>query len=248
MFTVSILSADHMIALLPEEWRPGENLLGCPWQAVIATALVGVATVTVFIWNTVLAVKKREYLVTEKGLKDHITSLKQGKEDGILKVSELKKLIQQLVTANEKLQLGWKKSKQAFEQKCVEKDYAALKEQNNTLKATMKAWEDKHEDLSKRIKLYQKSQKELEDLVTLKDNNVQTTLFVVEEERNGLIAKFLQEEKTRKVLEEKHQELEHTIATIKSEKSLVENQFKILEQKNEILTEMYQQKQNALQQ
>ena len=37
----------------------------------------------------------------------------------------------------------------------------------------MKGWEDKHEDLSKRIKLYQKSQKELEDLVTLKDHNVE---------------------------------------------------------------------------
>ena len=47
---------------------------------------------------------------------------------------------------------------------------------------------------------------------------------------------------------EQHQELEHSIATIKSEKSHIENQFKILEQKNEILTEMYQQKQNALQQ
>jgi inorganic pyrophosphatase len=47
---------------------------------------------------------------------------------------------------------------------------------------------------------------------------------------------------------EQHQELEHSIATIKSEKSHIENQYKILEQKNEILTEMYQQKQNALQQ
>lgn len=53
-----------MIALLPEEWRPGENLLGCPWQAVIATALIGVATVTVFIWNTVLAVSVVTTLVS----------------------------------------------------------------------------------------------------------------------------------------------------------------------------------------
>ncbi|CAL8317826.1 unnamed protein product [Merluccius merluccius] len=368
-----------MISLLPEEWQPGETLLGCPWQAVIVTALVGVVTVTVFIWNTILAVKKKEYLVTDKWLKDQITSLKKGKDDAILKVSELQKSIkelhekqkqseetachaqrknkdlerklaksekqtkrfeeeiqshsalleeqkannqrdnakiEQLVKTNEKLQLSRKKSQQALEQatifldeaklhenarsiqqKCLEKDYAALKEQNNGLKANIKGWEDKHEDLSKQIKLYQKSQKELEDLVTLKDHNVevlsnlmgdldafdfqksdtqvqangevqndkktmiknrikqmtdvslvQTTLFVVEEERNGFMAKFIQEEKTRKALEEKHQELEHSIATIKSEKSHIENQFKMLEQKNEILTEMYQQKQNALQQ
>jgi len=54
----------QMITLLPEEWRPGENLLGCPWQAVIATALVGVATVTVFIWSTVLAVSVVTTLVS----------------------------------------------------------------------------------------------------------------------------------------------------------------------------------------
>lgn len=47
---------------------------------------------------------------------------------------------------------------------------------------------------------------------------------------------------------EQHQELEHTIATLKGEKSHVENQLKILQQKNEIMVEMYQQKENALQQ
>lgn len=112
----------------------------------------------------------------------------------------------------------------------------------------------------------------------------QTTLTVVEEERDRFMTKLLNEEKTRKTLEgvlamflfmkkfhlhvvfecdfipalvstrhlyfatEQHQELEHSIATLKSEKSHVENQFKILQQKNEIMVEMYQQKENALQQ
>lgn len=46
----------QMISLLPEEWRPGETLFGCPWQAVVITALVGVVTFTLFFWRTVLAV------------------------------------------------------------------------------------------------------------------------------------------------------------------------------------------------
>uniref|UniRef100_A0A8C6K503 MIA SH3 domain ER export factor 3 n=1 Tax=Nothobranchius furzeri TaxID=105023 RepID=A0A8C6K503_NOTFU len=77
---------------------------------------------------------------------------------------------------------------------------------------------------------------------------IQTTLTVVEEERDRFMAKLLNEEKSRKELEEKHQELEHTIGSLKSEKSQVESQFKILQQKNEIMVEMYQQKENALQQ
>lgn len=111
---------------------------------------------------------------------------------------------------------------------------------------------------------------------------MQTTLTVVEDERDRFMAKLLNEEKARKELEglyfflygnstntnstirhcisntslnkynvsptEQHQELEHAIATLKSEKSHVENQFKLLKQKNEIIVEMYQQKESALQQ
>lgn len=47
---------------------------------------------------------------------------------------------------------------------------------------------------------------------------------------------------------EQHQELEHALATLKSERGHVENQLKVLQQKNEIMVEMYQQKENALQQ
>lgn len=108
-------------------------------------------------------------------------------------------------------------------------------------------------------------------------SQVQTTLAVVEEERDRFMTKLLNEEKSRKALEgtlvsgkkkttfiaqfsvvvlyqipcfatEQHRELEHAIGAMKSEKSHLENQFKVLQQKNEIMIEMYQQKENALQQ
>ncbi|XP_056260559.1 transport and Golgi organization protein 1 homolog isoform X4 [Seriola aureovittata] len=368
-----------MISLLPEEWKPGETLYGCPWEAVAITAFVGVLTFTLFFWKTVLVVKKREYLVDEKRLTEQIEALKKEKNDTLTKMSELQKQteqlkenqkqsketvsctvkriqdlenkvleaqsrneqmveekntyvkllegeransaayetrIEKLEKSNEKLQLSRKKIQEAHskttvlldeakiredarnvQHKCLEKEYTALKEENKTLKANIKGWEDKHKELSEQIKTYQKSQKELEDSVVLKDHNVevlselladldacdlqkgdtkvlangeiapdkktaiknrikqmmdvsrvQTTLTVVEEERDRFMSKLLNEEKTRKTLEEQHQELEHSIATLKSEKSHVENQFKILQQKNEIMVEMYQQKENALQQ
>ncbi|XP_051792699.1 transport and Golgi organization protein 1 homolog isoform X2 [Acanthochromis polyacanthus] len=369
----------HMISLLPEEWKPGETLYGCPWQAVVITALAGVVTFILFFWRTVLAVKKSEYLVDEKGLAEQIHALKKEKNEALAKMSELQKQaeqlkenqkqsketvsctmkrmqeleskvleaetlnehmgeeknkyaklleearanslqnetrIEKLEKSNEKLQLSRKKIQEALtkttvlldeakicetarnvQHKSLEKEFAALKDENKTLKATIKGWEDKHKDLNEKIKVYQKSQKELEDSVVLKDHNVevlselladldacdlqkgdtkvlangevvsdkktaiksrikqmmdvsrvQTTLTVVEDERDRFMAKLLNEEKSRKALEEQHQELEHAIATLKSEKSHVENQFKILQQKNEIMVEMYQQKENALQQ
>ncbi|XP_033931392.1 transport and Golgi organization protein 1 homolog isoform X1 [Pseudochaenichthys georgianus] len=362
--------AIEVISLLPEEWKPGETFFGCPWQAVIITALVGVVTFTLFFWRTVLAVKKREYLVDEKKLTEQMLAFKKEKNEAIAHMADLQKQtehlkesqkqsketvsstmkkmqnlqskvlesetrnelifeekkkyakllenersnslqnstrIEKLEKSNEKIQLSRKKAQEALakttvlldeakiredarnvQRKCLEKDYTALKEENKTLKTTIKSWEEKHKELNEKIKVYQKSQKELEDSVVLKDHNVevlsdlladldacdsqkgsssdkktaitnrikqmmdvsrvQTTLTVVEEERDRFMTKLLTEEKTRKSLEEQHQELEHSIATLKSDKSHVENQFKILQQKNEIMVEMYQQKENALQQ
>ncbi|XP_034556078.1 transport and Golgi organization protein 1 homolog isoform X2 [Notolabrus celidotus] len=368
-----------MISLLPEEWKPGETLYGCPWQAVVITALIGVVTFTLFFWRTVLAVKKRHFLVDEKKLSEQIKALKKEREDALTKMSQLQKQTEQLkenqkqskkevsFTArkmqdleskvleaetrneetaeernkyakllqdervnsqqnetriekleklNEKLQLSRKKIQDALSktsvlldeakiredarnvhQKSQGKDFSALKEENKTLKANIKVWEEKHKELNEQIKVYQKSQKELEDSVVLKDHNVevlsdlladldacdsqkgdtkvlangevapdkktaiknrikqmmdvsrvQTTLTVVEEERDRFMTKLLNEEKSRKSLEDQHRELEHAIAALKSEKSHVENQFTILQQKNEIMVEMYQQKENALQQ
>ncbi|XP_055005304.1 transport and Golgi organization protein 1 homolog isoform X2 [Boleophthalmus pectinirostris] len=370
--------ATVMIALLPDEWRPGETLLGCPWEAVVVTAVVGILTFTMFFWKTVLAVKKREYLVDHKKLEEQMELLKKEKNDALAKITELQKQSEQLkenqkesaesattalkkmralekrVTeaerqneemaqekqtylkqleeertsslknetrlkklekSNEKLQQSRKNTQEALakttvlldeakiredarnaQQKSLEKNYTALKEENKSLKATIKSWEDKHTELSEKIKVYQKSQKELEDSLVLKDHNievlsdllsdldacdiqkgdkvcangelsidkttaiknrikqmmdvsrVQTTLTVVEEERDRFMSKLLTEEKARKSLEEQHRELEYAIATLKSEKSLVENQYKVLQQKNEIIVEMYQQKESALQQ
>ncbi|XP_077443165.1 transport and Golgi organization protein 1 homolog [Stigmatopora argus] len=368
-----------IISQLPEEWKPAETFFGCPWQAVIITVVVGILTFTIFFWKTVLAVKKREYLVDEKQLADQIQALKREKNDALTRMSELQKQtedlketqkesketvsctmkkmkklesqvleagkkyermleekktyqkqldeekgnsvqignrIQKLEKSNEKLELSRKKVQEALakttvlldeakiredahsvQHKCLAKDYAAMKEENKNLKVTLKGFEDKHVTLTEQIKGYQKSQKELEDSVVLKDHNVevlselladldacemqksdgrvlvngevapdkktavknrikqmmdvarvQTTLAVIEEERDRFMSKLLNEEKNRRDLEEKHQEFEHSIATLKSEKSHVENQFNILQQKNEIMVEMYQQKENALQQ
>ncbi|CAG09193.1 unnamed protein product, partial [Tetraodon nigroviridis] len=210
--------------------------------------------------------------------------------------------IEKLEKANEKLQLGRKKIQEALakttvlldeakiredarqvQHKCLEKEQVALKEENRKFKSTIKDWEDKHKELNNQIKVYQKAQKELEDAVVLKDHNVQTTLTVVEEERDRFMTRLLNEEKARKTLEgqrallhstnlplpnlgfwspgfsllqttsthfptEQHQELEHELATLKRERGHVENQLKVLQQKNEIMVEMYQQKENALQQ
>uniref|UniRef100_A0A3Q2XUF2 MIA SH3 domain ER export factor 3 n=1 Tax=Hippocampus comes TaxID=109280 RepID=A0A3Q2XUF2_HIPCM len=328
----SFQAIEGIISLLPEEWKPGETLFGCPWQAVIITAVVGILTFTIFFWKTVLVKRRHTKNNLMKKKKTHYKleiecviffffyhslSVSYKRSCLIDSANYFLKQMKKLEKSNEKLELSRKKVQEALttvlldeakiredahsvQHKCLSKEYAGLKEENKNVRAlllTIREWEDKHTALSEQIKVYQKAQKELEDSVVLKDHNVevlselladldacelqksdgklllngevapdkktavknrikqmmdvsrvQTTLTVIEEERDRFMSKLLNEEKSRKALEEKHQELEHSIATLKSEKSHVENQFKVLQQKNEIMVEMYQQKENALQQ
>ncbi|KAG5846333.1 hypothetical protein ANANG_G00113820 [Anguilla anguilla] len=79
-------------------------------------------------------------------------------------------------------------------------------------------------------------------------SRVKTTLSIVEEERNRYLEKLLAEEKQRHDLEEQIQKLEHDRASLQGEKSQLEGQFHTIQQKLEIMNELYQQKENALQQ
>ncbi|KAM9570308.1 transport and Golgi organization protein 1 homolog [Salvelinus alpinus] len=220
-------------------------------------------------------------------------------------MSEMDKTIEKLKRSKKKTQDALSKSTILMDEaklredarnvqvQVLEKDIATLKEENLSLHHAAKLWEEKHRETSEQIKVYQKSQKDLEDSLLQKDHNVlsdllgdleacddlkggvvangvasndkqtiiqnrhkqmmdvsrvQTTLSVVEEERDRFMTKLLSEEKSRKELEEQFQKLEHDILLVKSDKNHLENQYKTLQQKNDIMTEMYQQKEKALQQ
>uniref|UniRef100_A0A4W5N0Y4 Transport and Golgi organization protein 1 homolog n=1 Tax=Hucho hucho TaxID=62062 RepID=A0A4W5N0Y4_9TELE len=366
-----------MVTCLPEEWKPGPDFYGVSWEPVLVTAGAGVIGFLFLFWRSVLSVKRKSYLTTEKEMADRMKALEQEKEEILLKVAELqqqgeelkekqklseksatsslekiqelKNLVQEMERQHEcldeeknllarsfdeeltktakhqdmmsemdktieKLKRSRKKTQEALskatilmeeaklredarnvQHQVLEKDIAALRGENNSLHHAANSWEEKHREMSEQIKVYQKSQKDLEDSLAQKDHNVevlsdllgdleacddlkggvvangeasndkqtvirnrikqmmdvtrvQTTLSVVEEERDRFMTKLLNEEKARKELEEQYQKLEHDILLVKSDKNHLENQYKTLQQKNEIITEMYQQKENALQQ
>lgn len=46
----------QLVATLPEEIRPGPDFHGLPWEPIIITALVGIATLAIIFWRTCLSV------------------------------------------------------------------------------------------------------------------------------------------------------------------------------------------------
>ncbi|XP_036831456.1 transport and Golgi organization protein 1 homolog isoform X5 [Oncorhynchus mykiss] len=368
-----------MVTSLPEHWKSGPDFYSVFCEPVLVTAGAGV--IGFLFWSSILSVKSKSYLITEKELVDRMKMLEQEKKEILQKVAELQQrgeelkenqklseksatfslekiqdlenIVQEMERQNErldeenhllaisfdkerantakhddmmsemdktieKLKRSKKKTQDALSKSTIlmdevklredarnvqhqvlEKDIATLKEENLSLHHAAKLWEEKHRETREQIKVYHKSQKDLEDSLVQKDHNVevlsdllgdleacddlkggvvangeafndkqtiiqnrvkqmmvvsrnfpqvQTTLSVVEKERDRFMTKLLNEEKSRKELEEQFQKLEHDILLVKSDKNHMENQYKTLQQKNDIMTEMYQQKENALQQ
>uniref|UniRef100_A0A8C7TWX6 Transport and Golgi organization protein 1 homolog n=1 Tax=Oncorhynchus mykiss TaxID=8022 RepID=A0A8C7TWX6_ONCMY len=278
-----------MVTCLPEEWKPGPDFYGVSWEPVLATAGAGFIGFLFLFWRSVLSVSHFCSVTAFRlsyGVRDTSDSSCSESFSG-------KHSSHYATILMEEAKL--REDARNVQHHVLEKDIATLREENISLHHAANSWEEKHRELSEQIKVYQKSQKDLEDSLAQKDHNVevlsdllgdleacddlkggvvangeaandkqtvirnrikqmmdvtrvQTTLSVVEEERDRFMTKLLNEEKARKELEEQYQKLEHAILLVKSDKNHLENQYKTLQQKNEIITEMYQQKENALQQ
>ncbi|XP_054051288.1 transport and Golgi organization protein 1 homolog isoform X2 [Rissa tridactyla] len=381
----------QLVATLPEEIRPGPDFHGLPWEPIIITALVGIATFAIIFWRTCLSVKSRIYQVTEKQLAEKIKNLLQEKTEILEKISEydqkikeakesvkvareqkdilsdetaeLKDTVKGLEEENRQLDDKVKNLRTMLEterkknekkqnkisetQKSLEKlqeaisvhsvelsevqialneaklseekvkselhhvqeENARLKKSKEQLLKEAEGWSERHSELSEQIKLYQKSQKDIEEALAYKENEIEvltncimqlkqldmdsapeakkdgegpewstgedlangelpdnenekmktqikqmmdvsrvkTMLSIVEEDRNLLQSKLSDEVTARHELEEQIKKLEHDSCSLQSAKTRLENECKTLQQKVEILGELYQQKEMALQ-
>uniref|UniRef100_A0A493T644 Transport and Golgi organization protein 1 homolog n=1 Tax=Anas platyrhynchos platyrhynchos TaxID=8840 RepID=A0A493T644_ANAPP len=191
----------------------------------------------------------------------------------------------------------------------VQEENARLKKSKEQLLKEAEGWSERHTELSEQIKLYQKSQKDIEEALAYKENEIEvltncimqlkqldidsssdakkdgeghewsrgddlangelpdnenekmktqikqmmdvsrvkTMLSIVEEDRNLLQSKLSDEVTARHELEEQIKKLEHDSCSLQSAKARLENECKTLQQKVEILGELYQQKEMALQ-
>ncbi|XP_031452067.1 transport and Golgi organization protein 1 homolog isoform X3 [Phasianus colchicus] len=378
----------QLAATLPEDIRPGPDFHGLPWEPVVVTALVGMATLAIIFWRTCLSVKSRMYQVTEKQLAEKIQNLLREKTEMLDKFSEcdekikqakesvkvaqeqksilsdeiagLKDTVKGLEETNHQLddkikslctmldterkqnakkqkklsetQKSLEKFEEAFsmhsaelsevqialnesklseekvkaELQHVQEENARLKKSKEQLLKEAEGWSERHTELTEQIKLYRKSQKDIEEALAYKENEIEvltncimqlkqldtdsaseakdgeglewstrddlangelpdnekmktqikqmmdasrvkTMLSLVEEDRNSLQSKLSDEVAARHELEEQIKKLEHDSSSLQSAKARLENECKTLQQKVEILGELYQQKEMALQ-
>ncbi|XP_075451671.1 transport and Golgi organization protein 1 homolog isoform X2 [Ascaphus truei] len=379
---------DMLMSALPEDMRPGPDFLGLPWEPVIFTVLVGVATLLIIFWRTCLSIKSRVYQVTEKQLAEKIQTLLKEKSEALEKISEYEQKIKEakesetttqeksgnLLTEAAELKVSLKKMEDAnrtldskmrnllnelaskkeqnkkkqemilegkksvdklqdeFEQQtaelselqialseaklreqkvrsdlfCVHEENSRLKERKEQLLKEVEEWSERQRELDEHIKLHQKSHKDMEEALAYKENEIEvltncimqlkqfeedsalgedgsrqqagdadlangavpdkrnekmktqikqmmdvsrvkTTLSIIEEEKDLYQRKLTDEISARHELEEQIKQLQHDGSSLQTEKTRMDNECKTLHQKVEILTELYQQKEMALQ-
>uniref|UniRef100_A0A8C5IK35 Transport and Golgi organization protein 1 homolog n=1 Tax=Junco hyemalis TaxID=40217 RepID=A0A8C5IK35_JUNHY len=300
-FILLLLKTCMLVATLPEEMRPGPDFHGLPWEPVIITAIVGIVTLAIVFWRTCLSVTFFFFLVTEKQLAEKIKNLLQEKTEILEKLSEYDQKVQ--IALNE-AKLSEEKVKSELHH--VQEENARLKKSKEQLLKEAEGWSERHSELHEQIQLYQKSQKDIEETLAYKENEIEvltncimqlkqldmdseakkddrghewspeddlangelpgmsekmrtqikqmmdvsrvkTMLSIVEEDRNLLQSKLNDEVTARHELEEKIKTLEHDSSSLHTAKTQLENECKTLRQKVEILGELYQQKEMALQ-
>uniref|UniRef100_A0A8C9MZJ5 Transport and Golgi organization protein 1 homolog n=1 Tax=Serinus canaria TaxID=9135 RepID=A0A8C9MZJ5_SERCA len=249
------------------------------------------------------------------GLKDTVKELEEANQQLDNKVKNLHTMLETERKKNEKkqkkVQIALNEAKLSEEKvkselHHVQEENARLKKSKEQLLKEAEGWSERHSELREQIQLYQKSQKDIEETLAYKENEIEvltncimqlkqldmdseakkddrghewspeddlangelsgrsekmrtqikqlmdvsrvkTMLSIVEEDRNLLQSKLNDEVTARHELEEKIKTLEHDSSSLHTAKTQLENECKTLQQKVEILGELYQQKEMALQ-
>ncbi|KAM4797619.1 transport and Golgi organization protein 1 homolog [Urocitellus parryii] len=183
--------------------------------------------------------------------------------------SELSEL--QIILTETKLH----EAKVKLECRKLQKENTMLKKEKEQLQQEVKDWSTSHAELSEQIKSFEKSQKDLQENIELKvrkekakvfcflgDRNekikdqikqmmdvsrTQTTISVVEEDLKLLQLELRALKSTKCNLEDQIKKLESDCNSLRSSKVGLEEECKTLRQKVEILNELYQQNEVALQ-
>ncbi|NXC12022.1 TGO1 protein, partial [Corythaeola cristata] len=339
-----------LVATLPEEIRPGPDFHGLPWEPIIITALVGIATVAIIFWRTCLSVsirhacnpadtsltegsfawlncfsitrlkaictkesvkvaqEQKDILSDETaGLKETVKGLEEANRQLDDKVKNLHTLLETERKKNEKKQNKISETQKSLEklqeaisvhsvelsevqialneaklsEEKVKSELHHVQEENARLKKSKEqvryAQAKQLSSLLNEIsglysyiifnscrvqgtglkkqgkQLYfsfldNESEKMKTQIKQMMDvSRVKTMLSIVEEDRNLLQSKLSDEVTARHELEEQIKKLEHDSCSLQSAKAQLENECKTLQQKVEILGELYQQKEMALQ-
>ncbi|XP_045579538.1 melanoma inhibitory activity protein 2 isoform X17 [Salmo salar] len=203
----------QVVSSFPDDIRPGPDLYGLPWEAVIVTALLGLGTLLLFSCRFYQCIKSRLYSSKERRMGLKVAELLEEKCKVLETLSDVQQNYEELETAlrnsgvlahvaeREDLEVMSQKLKQSNTQ--LENDIEKLKEDLNIQRARRLQQEETIADMQETLKTLEEETRDLKSQI----EQAQTTLkiFDVNSERNQNNLEAAKEEKV--LLQEKNGQL-----------------------------------------
>ncbi|XP_076964076.1 transport and Golgi organization protein 1 homolog [Callospermophilus lateralis] len=157
---------------LPDEYQPGPDFYGLPWEPVVFTVFFGLVSFVIFFWRTVLVVKDRVYQVTEQQIAQKIINFMKEDEELIQKFSkyeqkmkESKKQIQETMKQN--MILSDEATKYKDKIKLLEKAKEFLDERAKCLHVMLESEREQNAKYHDLIMENKKSIEKLKDVISV---------------------------------------------------------------------------------
>ncbi|XP_074237268.1 transport and Golgi organization protein 1 homolog isoform X1 [Saimiri boliviensis] len=172
LYTAFIAKLLELVSTLPDDVQPGPDFYGLPWKPVLITAFLGIASVAVFFWRTILVVKSRVYQVTEQQISEKLkiimkenTELVQKLSNYEQKIEESKKHIQE--TRKQNMILSDKAIKFKDKIKTLEKNNEILGDIAKNLRVTLESEREQNVKNQDLISENKKSIEKLKDVISM---------------------------------------------------------------------------------
>uniref|UniRef100_UPI0040388756 transport and Golgi organization protein 1 homolog n=1 Tax=Callospermophilus lateralis TaxID=76772 RepID=UPI0040388756 len=175
-----------LFTILPDEYQPGPDFYGLPWEPVVFTVFFGLVSFVIFFWRTVLVVKDRVYQVTEQQISQKISNFMKENEELIHKFSkyeekmkELKKQVQETMKQN--MILSDEATKYKDKIKLLEKAKEFLDERTKTLHVMLESEREQKAKNHDWIMENKKSIEKLEDVISVNTSELSELQIVLNE-------------------------------------------------------------------
>nr|XP_046223130.1 melanoma inhibitory activity protein 2 isoform X10 [Oncorhynchus gorbuscha] len=212
-YTIALEKANDVLSSLPDDIKPGPDLYGLPWEAVIVTALLGLGTLLLFSCRFYQCIKSRLYSSKERRMGLKVAELLDEKCKVLETLSEVQRNYEELETAlrnsgvlahvaeRENLEVMSQRLKQSNTQ--LGNDIEKLKEDLNIQRARRLQQEETIADMQETLKTLEEEARDLKS----QTEQAQTTLkiFDMNSERNQNNLEAAKEEKV--LLQEKNGQL-----------------------------------------
>ncbi|XP_076698865.1 transport and Golgi organization protein 1 homolog [Callospermophilus lateralis] len=175
-----------LFTTLPDEYQPGPDFYGLPWEPVVFTVFFGLVSFVIFFWRTVLVVKDRVYQVTEQQISQKIIKFMKENEELIHKFSkyeekmkESKKQVQETMKQN--MILSDEATKYKDKIKLLEKAKEFLDERTKTLHVMLESEREQKAKNHDWIMENKKSIEKLEDVISVNTSELSELQIVLNE-------------------------------------------------------------------